>query len=230
MDVVDLAKLLAATSTTASSGLAQQPEFGFHQGTVAAWDASTGTNQVAIAGSIIVDVPGIVSSDNLVLHVGDVVILLRYRSTYFILGRVSVRPAFAGFIVPVPMTQGFESNRVSGTAGAANQQLRLDASQIFAESTIWEGRLCASSGRIRVDGIWGNLSGTQAVVYRMKVGGSMVGSWITSNGLTVGPISNFGTFDVSSRVGQQFVKIEITAQSTVNNADQIACHLLGLYQ
>jgi hypothetical protein len=230
-NVEDLATLIESSSPFASNGTTRVPELGFHQGRVLDWDAAAGTNRVEVATTVMVNLPGIVSSDNLVLHPGDLVGILRFRSTYFILGRISARPAFSGFVIPVPMTPSFESNRVSGTAGTVQQQLRLNASQLFgSEKQIYEGRLCASSGRIRVDGIWGNLSGTQSVTYNLKVGGSTVGTWVTTNQLLVGPPPNLATFDVSNRVGQPFVKIEITAQSTVNNADQIACHLLGLYQ
>lgn len=229
-DPRDLASLLATTSPTASTGVAMPTELGFHQARVLDWDAAAGTNRVEVGGKVLVNVAGIVSSDNLVLHAGDLIGILRFRSTYFILGRISTRPAFSGFVIPVPMTPSFESNRVSGTAGSAQQTLRLDASQLITEKQLYEGRLCASSGRVRIDGIWGNLSGTQSVTYNLKVGGSTVGTWVTTNQLLVGPPPNLATFDVSNRVGQPFVKIEITAQSSVNNADQIACHLLGLYQ
>lgn len=230
-DTRDLASLLATTSPTASTGVSTPTELGFHQGRVLDWDAAAGTNRVEVGGNVMVNLAGIVSSDNLVLHSGDLIGILRFRSTYFILGRISARPAFSGFVIPVPMTSSFESNRVSGTAGSVQQQLRLDASQLFgSDKQIYEGRLCASSGRVRIDGVWGNLSGTQSVTYNLKVGGATVGTWVTTNQLLVGPPPNLATFDVSNRVGQPFVKIEITAQSTVNNADQIACHLLGLYQ
>lgn len=228
--VDDLAKLVEVSSVTASAGTAREPELGFHQGQVLDWDAAAGTNRVAVAGTILVNLPGIVSSDNLVLHPTDLVGILRFRSTYFLLGRISARPAFSGFVIPVPMTPSFESNRTSGTAGTATTQLRLDASVLFTEKQIYEGRLCASSGRVRVDGVWGTLSGAQTITYRLKVAGSTVGTWTTVNQLVVGPSPDAATFNVSNVVGQPFVKIEITAQSSVNNADQIACHLLGLYQ
>lgn len=225
----NLAQLFAATSPYTSSGLANQPELGFHQGVITLWSPSTGTNAVSIAGSVITDVHILVTGDSMVLSVGDKVGILRFRSMYFILGRITDPGGFAGFLVPVPMFQMFESVRGSGTASAISQ-LRVSASTIFTERGIWEGRLCASSPQLRVEGIWGNLSGTQSVTYRIYVGGTLIGSWTTINQLLVGPIDSAGTFNIADRIGQPFVKIEITAQSSVNNADLIACHLLGMYQ
>lgn len=227
-----IAEALTTSNVLAASGLNVPPELGFHQGRVIEWNAATGTNRIAISGNEFVDIPGIISSDNLVLHSGDLVAILRYHSTYFIIGRISVQPAFSGFVIPVPMFAAFESTRISGTVGNAATQMRLNASVLFGtDRQIWEGRLCASSGQVRVDGIWGNLSGTQAVTYKLKVNGVTIGQWTTANGLTVGPSPpSLATFSVSNVVGQPFTRIEITAQSTVNNGDQIACHLLGIYQ
>jgi hypothetical protein len=214
-----------------TSGFQTPPELGFHQGVVISWDAATGTNRISVSGTEMINVPGVVNSDSLVLHAGDRIAIIRYLSTYFIIGRVSTRPSFSGFLIPVPMTPTFESVRISGTAGAAQNQLRLNASSVFGGDTqIWEGRLCSSSGRVRVDGVWGTLSGGQTLTYKLKVDGVTVGTWVTFSQLIVGPLPEFATFDVSNKIGRQFVRIEITVQSSVNNTDLVACQLLGLYQ
>src|SRR5690242_8706771 len=78
----DLAGLLAPNR--------QEDPLGFHSGTVLAWDTNTGANSVQVAGAVLADVPILNTSEAIKLEAGDVVGLLRFRSTYFILGRVTV--------------------------------------------------------------------------------------------------------------------------------------------
>lgn len=77
----DLAPIIAA---------AQQgtPDVGFRQGTVISWDSSTSSNAVEIGGVVVRDLTVLNLGDFTILQPGDVVGLLRYRTTYFILGRV----------------------------------------------------------------------------------------------------------------------------------------------
>ena len=62
-------------------------EVGFRQGVVEVWNPAGNTNIVNVGGTLIPDVLylGIVDSS---IGVGSVIGLLRYRSTYFILGRI----------------------------------------------------------------------------------------------------------------------------------------------
>lgn len=75
----DLAPLLRPNGT---------PDVGFRQGTVEAWDEATGSNSVNVAGVSISDVPVLNLGEFTLLQPGDVVGLLRFKSTYFILGRI----------------------------------------------------------------------------------------------------------------------------------------------
>lgn len=61
-----------------------------HQGTVLSWDSSTGTNTVEVGGTVLEDLPVLASTGTVLLAAGDVVGLLRYKSTYFVLGRIGV--------------------------------------------------------------------------------------------------------------------------------------------
>lgn len=65
-------------------------ELGFHSGTVVTWNASTGANTIDVAGATISDVPILNTSEVVQLEAGHVVALLRFQSSYFILGRVTV--------------------------------------------------------------------------------------------------------------------------------------------
>lgn len=63
------------------------PEIGLRQGKLLAWNPSTGANTVELAGQSFTDLP-ILASGTLAMAVGDVIALLRYATTYFILGAI----------------------------------------------------------------------------------------------------------------------------------------------
>lgn len=76
----------------------QKEALGFHQGVIQAWNSETGQNTVNIAGAFVNDLPILNTGEAIVLKVGHVVAILRFRSTYFILGRITIPqdPQFAG--------------------------------------------------------------------------------------------------------------------------------------
>lgn len=63
-------------------------DISFHQGIIVAWNATNSTNAVDVAGSIVYDLPVLTSAGLIALGAGDPVAILKYKSTYFILGRV----------------------------------------------------------------------------------------------------------------------------------------------
>lgn len=77
----DLAPLLAA---------AGRPDVGFHSGRVLAWNTDTGANTIDVAGAELTDVPILNTGEAIALRAGHVVALLRFKSSYFILGRVTM--------------------------------------------------------------------------------------------------------------------------------------------
>lgn len=77
----DLAPLLTPAGT---------PELGFRSGLVLAWDADTGANTIEVGGSQLEDVPILNTGEAIALKAGHVVALIRFRSSYFIMGRVTV--------------------------------------------------------------------------------------------------------------------------------------------
>lgn len=73
---------------------AQPPDdLGFRQGTLLAWDPSTESNTVQIAGQEFTDLP-VLAVGTIAMAVGDLIGVLRYKSTYLILGRIA--PAGTG--------------------------------------------------------------------------------------------------------------------------------------
>lgn len=82
MSADDLADLI--------TGLSIDPDIGFHSGRIVSWDPATGTNTVDVAGGLLPDLPMLNIGDTVNLAIGDTVGILRYRSTMFIIGRVTV--------------------------------------------------------------------------------------------------------------------------------------------
>lgn len=64
------------------------PELGFRQGKVLAWDPFTAANTIEISGQPFTDLP-IIAASSISLSVGDIVAVVRFQSTYLILGRIN---------------------------------------------------------------------------------------------------------------------------------------------
>lgn len=67
-----------------------KPEVGFHQGRVMAWNQNTSKNTISMAGAVLSDVPILNGTEPLILKEGDIVGMLRFKTSYFILGRIMV--------------------------------------------------------------------------------------------------------------------------------------------
>lgn len=96
MTSADLAPLLGG----------EQSDVGFAQGTVVSWDEATGSNVVNVKGTNLVNLPALNIGEFAILQESDVVGLLRFKTSYFILGRI---------ILP----SGPDRNRASVDFGAA---------------------------------------------------------------------------------------------------------------
>jgi hypothetical protein len=71
-------------------GVGKMPlaDVGFHQGTVVEWDQEAGSNRIAVAGSVLEDLP-VAAMGSVMVGTGDVVVLMRYHNQYFVMGRVA---------------------------------------------------------------------------------------------------------------------------------------------
>ncbi|TDD98892.1 hypothetical protein [Jiangella asiatica] len=80
--------------TTALTRLvsAGEGDIGFRSGIVTQWETDTGHNAIVIAGTSITGVPFLMRTEALAIQVGDVVGVLRVKSQYFVLGRISTDP------------------------------------------------------------------------------------------------------------------------------------------
>ncbi|MBF8189128.1 hypothetical protein ITP53_26030 [Nonomuraea sp. K274] len=78
----DLAPLFKAVGDKA--------DIGFHQGRVMAWNQATSMNTISMAGGVLTDVPVLNGTEPLLLKEGDVVGMLRFKTSYFVLGRIVI--------------------------------------------------------------------------------------------------------------------------------------------
>lgn len=194
-----------------------QDDLGFHTGTVVSWDEDAGTNSVRVLGTTLTNLAVLTAAGSVGLQANDTVGILRFKSTYFILGRIVnqdsglVNPQF-----PVILYPQFASNLVAGTTGTARVNTGVLAT--------WEGRVKPAHPLIEVDGIWGNLSGSGSTTYALKFGGTTVGSW-TSTTLEV---ARKGPFDVASYAGQDWLKVELAITASTGTGEK-AIQPLGVY-
>lgn len=79
---------LAQFISQSIGGAPELPDLGFHQGLITAFDITNGQNTVLVAGEPIVNIPMLNIGDTTNLNSGDVVAVLRYKTRYFILGRI----------------------------------------------------------------------------------------------------------------------------------------------
>ena len=70
----------------------EEAELGFRQGRVVSFTLVTGANVIDMGGVILTNVPMLNLSASTVLTTNDIVGLLRYKTRFFILGRIITPP------------------------------------------------------------------------------------------------------------------------------------------
>jgi hypothetical protein len=213
MNADDLSVALASTPAL-DTGL---PDFGFHQGLVLEWNSNNSTNRIRVAGSDLDNLSVLTSAGSVSLEPGTIVGILRYRTSYFVLGRV-VSPG-SGLVqpqTPILLYPQFLSNGTAGSIGTA----RVNSGVLAT----WEGRVRPNAPYVEVDGIWGNLSGSGSTTYQLKLGGTKVGEWIA----TTLDVNRKGPFDVRPYIGQDWLKIELAITASTGTGEK-AIQPLGTY-
>lgn len=66
-----------------------EPGVGFRQGTVVAWNSTTGENTVSVAGGTLTNIPVLNTGEAIALKAGHTVGLLTFNGSWFILGRIT---------------------------------------------------------------------------------------------------------------------------------------------
>lgn len=197
-------------------GTAQDLEF--HQGTVIAWSSTAGTNTIQMAGGTVTNVPAITAAGLISLRPGDHVAMLRFKSSLFIVGTV-VAPGntFVQPQWPIILYPMFQPNIAVDNGGFHN----ISAGKLVT----WEGRLMPALPKIEVDGIWGVLTGTGNITFKLLLGGQEVGAWSYTNSFAV---ERKGPFDISKFIGQDWLKIEIAITAS-SGTGVMAFQPLGVY-
>lgn len=216
----ELTQFLSVTTSLASAGRngSSDSEISFHQGKILSWSGSGGTNMIEVAGTPLNNLPVLVSAGMIALREGDVVGVLRYKTSYFVLGRiVALNTQLVEPQWPIVVYPQFQRSEALGTGGYTT----VVATSLFS----WEGRIRASHPKIEVDGVWGQSSGANTTTYAIKLGGTIVGQWTVGGGLEV---ARHGPFDISQFIGQDWLKVEI-AMIVSTGTGQVAFQPLGLY-
>lgn len=93
---------MASNSDITSLFTRNSPDVGYHQGVIQTWNVQTGENTVSVVGSILSNLPMLNITEALVLRPGHVVGLLRFKTNYFILGRIVIpdTPDFFSGVMP----------------------------------------------------------------------------------------------------------------------------------
>lgn len=93
----------------------------FRQGTISTFDPSDGSNTVSVGGATLTNVPLLNIGDTVNLTVGDVVVLIKLRSAWAILGRVIVpgNSDLTTGVVAAETKEAFASNYAVTTADVA---------------------------------------------------------------------------------------------------------------
>lgn len=200
-----------------AKALAQGSPVDFHVGTIEMWNDGTSSNRVRVRGRVLENLDVLASAGVSSLEPGTSVLVGKYRTQWFVLGRVVTQSSgLAAPQFPVIMYPQFVSNGAASTTGTP----RVNSGVLAT----WEGRVRIVHPALEVDGIWGNLSGSGSTTYAIKLGGTTVGSWVAT-GLSV---SRQGPFDVTDYMGQDWLKIELAITASSGTGEK-AISPLGVY-
>lgn len=98
----------------------QQPEIGYRQGTVIAWDAASGTNQVNVGGTVLDNLPILGGLEATSIRPGDIVGIQRVRSQFFVLGRIAAPDVASDVTVQIEGGAFVPLVQLAGGASAAS--------------------------------------------------------------------------------------------------------------
>lgn len=146
-----------------------KPVVGYAQGEIVSWDTVNGTNAVNVGGSLFENVPVFNSGEAVALQPGHVVGLLRFKTSYFILGRITL-PDSAEF---GSAAVDFETINPSATNFSLTSSYASKVSQSIAVPSWATHASILAIGTSRV----GNPTATPDTFYmQMKINGANAGA------------------------------------------------------
>ena len=196
----------------------EDSNLGYRQGTVVSWNPNTNANQIRIGNTVIPNIPVITMTDLVAIEPGDSVAVIRFNSTYGIIGRIAEVGTLGNTPwQPVPVYPGFVSNGGAGSLGVP----RVNVGVVAA----WEGAFFTKTHtHIEVYGVWGQFSGANTSAYALTSFGFTIGTWGATGLVT----SRQGPFDITAFMNSQFqqIKVELTNSS---GTGEVALAPLALY-
>lgn len=139
------------TTLLLTGNTGELPDLGFHQGVIVAWNVQTGENVIRVAGSDIADVHMLNITEALVLEIGNIVGLLRFKNTYFILGRI-IAPDTSAYFSGLLPTIGYPTYQVNAdealqtNVADSNYYPKLVAALVVAHQRAHFGAVLQASG------------------------------------------------------------------------------------
>lgn len=114
-----------------------QPGLSFRQGTVVTFNQDTGANTISVGGATLTDVPMLNSGEAVALKAGHIVALLTWKSSWWILGRVTLPGSdqFASASVKFGQGSAFASGFSISTSEAPKASITVNA-PVWADEAI----------------------------------------------------------------------------------------------
>ena len=205
-DSVDLIPALEAPTTSLD----------YRQGVVVEWNPVAGTNKVNVGGGMLDSLAVITESNLIGLKAGDVVALLKYNSSYAILGRLHRGISLGTPWQPVPLYPEF--TRLAATGVTAVNVGTLAS---------WSGSIYATHHtHLQIDGTFGQLTGSNTTTFNLTVGaGAIVGTWTETGTLTTGLR---GPFSIVPYMNVPWLRVALTISSSTGSGT-VAFNPVGLY-
>lgn len=199
---------IAALMVAGMAPPAGNGDIGFHQGVIQSWDEITGVNTVIVNGTSLSNLKCLSIGAGIVLTPGDTVGLLRFQSTYFILGRVAApgggaalgtRQAYVGVTETTSSTTYTNLATVGPTVSnvyisSARRALVLITSQILAGN-------CYGYASVEVSGA-SNIAGSDANTPLSMGGFDLVDTSSLGRVASTGTATTVQIYDASTGLNQ----------------------------
>jgi len=197
---------------------APEQNLGYRQGVVVTWNLDDGTNQVRVGDAVLLNLSVITQSDLINIRPGDTVAIIKYNDSYAVLGKIKSGGSPGTPWIPVPLYPQF--NSLTGFGGTGFWSVNVGT------LAVWQGHTYATHhSAIEVDGIWGQVSGSNTVTFEVHVAGVMVGTWTTVTTLDVG---RKGPYSIANFKDQEFVSVQVKITSSVGSGT-VAIQVLGCH-
>lgn len=175
-----MADVLGKELATLTSRTNESSAFDYHVGVILSFDTETGENTVRIRGTAVPNVPMLNSTSTVNFEVGDNVVVLQYRTGYFILGRV-VSPNASNFGSEATDFDGYLHD---GSGFAVTTSLVTQVSMTFTVPLWASGAVIIASAHLNCQ----NTTAGTSFIY-VRIHGD------------IGGVSTFGSATMFNRAG-----------------------------